>query len=358
MKTYRVALIGAGVVAQAHLDALRAAGERVELAAVCGVDATQTKAFAERNQIPHSFTDVDKLLSTVQPDLVHILTPPHIHLDLCVRCLEAGSWVFCEKPLCASLAEFDALTAAEARTGRYVNTVFQWRFGSAAQHLKRLIDTGALGRFLVGVCQTLWYRDEAYYQVPWRGKWATEVGGTTMGHGIHLMDLLLWLIPNWQEVHALATTLNRDIEVDNVSLAMVQFASGALASIANSAVSPRQQSYLRLDFEQTTAEVSALYSYTNADWRFTTQDEATAAIWPPTTDVPATQTAQLLALLDSMDRNERPAVSGDEARRPLEFAASLYKSAFTHQPVLRGSITPDDPFYHAMNGKPEAVHRG
>ena len=60
---------------------------------------------------------------------------------------------------------------------------------------------------------------------------------------------------------------------------------------------------------------------------------------------------QLADLLDSMDRGERPLVSGAEARRILEFNASMYKAAFTGQPVVRGSITPDDPFYHAMNGQ-------
>jgi hypothetical protein len=46
-------------------------------------------------------------------------------------------------------------------------------------------------------------------------------------------------------------------------------------------------------------------------------------------------------------------VSGKEARRILEFAASLYKSAFTGEAVTRGSITPDDPFYYSMNGTTE-----
>jgi hypothetical protein len=51
-----------------------------------------------------------------------------------------------------------------------------------------------------------------------------------------------------------------------------------------------------------------------------------------------------------MDVGQPPPVSGAEARRILEFLASLYKSAFTGGAVLRGSITPDDPFYHSMNG--------
>lgn len=363
MTSYRVAFIGTGAVSASHLKAVQDAGERVNFIAAVGVDAQGTAAFCAANGIPHAYTDVDVMLENERPDLVHILTPPNIHADLCVRCLEAGAWVYCEKPLCASLAEFDVISAAEVRTGRYVNTVFQWRFGSAGQHLKRVMAAGELGRFLIGTCQTLWYRDEAYYRVPWRGRWTTEVGGTTMGHGIHLMDLFLWLQPDWREVQALAATLDRDVEVDTVSAALVQFDGGAVATMTNSAVSPRQETHLRLDFQRATVEVTGLYSYSNANWRFSFPDGAADSsinaglldrLTPPE-EVPSRQSEQLRQMLDSMDKHERPAVSGDESRRILEFTASLYKSAFTRQPVTRGSITLDDPFYHAMNGRPPHI---
>ena len=55
-------------------------------------------------------------------------------------------------------------------------------------------------------------------------------------------------------------------------------------------------------------------------------------------------------MLAAMERGERPPVSGPDVRGTLEFLAALYKSAMTGQPVLRGSITPDDPFYQRMNG--------
>jgi predicted dehydrogenase len=212
-----------------------------------------------------------------------------------------------------------------------------------------------MGRPLVGVCQTLWYRDLAYYQVPWRGKWSTEIGGPTVGHGIHLTDLFLWLMGEWQELQAMTGTLDRPIEVEDVSMALVRFENGALGSITNSVLSPRQETYLRLDFQRSTVEVNALYSYTNANWRFSIPENAPyadeLARWRTIeNDQPGSHASQLALLLDSMERNERPLVSGPEARRILEFIASLYKSASSAQPVQRGSITSDDPYYYAMNG--------
>lgn len=356
MKQHRVAIIGTGNSVNNHLIALKEMGERVKLVAAVDLDEARVRQICAENKIPQWFTSTEAMLTAIQPDLVHIITPPAAHLPLITQSLEAGAWVYCEKPLCASLAEYDEIAAVQARTERYVSTVFQWRFGSAVQHLRKLMAEEALGKPLLGVCQTLWYRDHAYYQAPWRGKWATELGGPTMSLGIHLMDLFLWLMGDWQTVLAQVATLDRNIEVEDVSMALVQFANGALGNITNSVLSPRQETYMRLDFQKATAEVRALYRYTNANWQISVADnspyQADLAIWQNMgNDVAGRHEAQLCQILDSLDEGSPPPLHGIEGRKILEFIASLYKSAFTHQMVERGTITPDDPFYYAMNGR-------
>jgi predicted dehydrogenase len=351
----RVAIIGTGQSVGNHLTAVKALGDRVELVAAVDTDEARVKAVCAENKIPHWYTSATAMLEAERPDLVHIVTPPATHKALIIECLEAGAWVYCEKPLCASLAEFDEITRAEQRTGRFVSTVFQWRFGSAAKHLKHLIETDALGKPLVGLCETLWYRTQDYYNVPWRGKWATEIGGPTATLGIHLMDLYLWLMGDWDEIYARIGTLDRTIEVEDVSMALVQFKNGAMGTITNSALSPRQISSLRLDFQQATVEVNALYRYTNENWRLTLPDNATntdaLTHWQSIKDnISRRHETQLAEILDAMAVNQAPPTSGDDARRILEFIASLYKSAMTRQPVSRGEIQPNDPFYYAMNG--------
>lgn len=348
----RIAIIGTGNSVNNHLTAIRALGERVELIAAVDLDEARVKAVCEANDIPRWYTDVEAMLAAEKPDLVSIITPPATHKDIAITCLDAGAWVYCEKPLCASLAEFDEIEAAEQRTGRYVSTVFQWRFGSAAKHLKGLMEAGVLGRPLVGVCNTLWYRTADYYRVPWRGKWETELGGPTMTLGIHLMDLFMWLMGDWTEVRAMTATLDRDIEVEDVSMALVKFKNGAVGTITNSVLSPRQESYLRLDFQQATVEVNALYRYANENWRFSLPDGAInpdlSAQWNLTDNVSGRHEVQLSEILEAMACNTRPPVSGDEARRILTFTASLYKSAYTGSPVFSDAITPDDPFYYGV----------
>jgi predicted dehydrogenase len=272
-----------------------------------------------------------------------------------IAAMEAGAWVWCEKPLCGSLQEFDRIAEAETRTGRYTASVFQFRFASSTRHLCRLVQDGLLGRPLVAICNTLWYRDAAYYAVPWRGTWKSELGGPTVGHGIHAMDHLLHLLGPWAEVRALADTLGREIEVEDVSMAIVRFASGACASIVNSVLSPRQETYIRLDYQRATVELTHLYSYAGENWRFTPAEPAAdgslVQAWqdaPP--DVPVSHGAQLAALVEDMTHNRRPLTSGGEARQTLELLAAIYKSAFTGETVMRGSIQPGDPFYSNLHG--------
>lgn len=354
-KIYRAILVGTGGIADAHVRAVEATQGRVSLVAAMDVDEAKARTFATRQNIPGVFTDYATMLRETKPDLVIIASPPATHAPMSIAAMEAGAWVWCEKPLCGSLAEFDTLTAAEQRTGRYTACVFQMRFASSTAHLRALAASGQLGRPLVAVCNTLWYRDAPYYAVPWRGTWASEFGGPTMGLGIHAMDHLLHILGDWSEVRATAATLDRAIQVEDVSAAIITFANRAIATVTNSALSPRQETAIRIDYQKATVELTHLYSYTRDNWRFTlapgTHDEGLLQAWqsfPP--DVGSTHAAQLASLLANLDAGTRPLTSGREARRTLELLTAIYKSAFTGEVVRAGSILPGDRFYAAVHG--------
>lgn len=348
-------IAGCGGIAHAHVEAARAHADRLDLSAAMDVDEVKAKEFCAKYDIPQYYTSFEKMLAATEPALVQIATPPQLHVPMSIQAMEAGAWVWCEKPLCSSLAELDILQEAECRTGRYTACVFQNRYSSGAKHVKRLINEGLLGAGRLAICHTLWYRHASYFAAPWRGKWKTALGGVTTNHGIHAMDLLLYLLGPWNSLRAEAATLAHPIEVEDVSAAIVRFESGVLASIVNSVVSPRQETYLRLDFEHATVECSYLYDCANENWRFFTLDGGEAlsvdSLRQIPANVPNSHTAQLTDLLDDMDHHRRPGTSGDEARYTLEFLHAMYKSAFTGDSVEKGSILPKDPFYqsfHAM----------
>ncbi|MFF5369595.1 Gfo/Idh/MocA family protein [Streptomyces sp. NPDC013187] len=353
----RVAVVGTGaIVSGSHLPALRAHSDRVELVAAVDVDQDRLDAFRElAGEQVAGYTSVDAMLDAVRPDLVLIGTPPSLHREQTVAALKAGAWVLCEKPLTLSLAEYDEIAAAEEASGAYAAVVFQHRYGSGAVHARELITSGELGAPLVAHCQTTWHRDAAYYAVPWRGKWASEGGGPTMGHGIHQYDLLLHLLGEWREISAMAARLVHDTESEDVSTALVRFRNGALATVVNSVLSPDEVSRIRIDCADATVELTHLYGHGNDSWTYTpaphVASERATAWRTPASDVPSSHTAQLGTLLDAYDTGTRPPGSGHDARATLEFAAALYKAAFTGRSVRAGEIGPGDPFYEAMHGE-------
>ncbi|MFF1839736.1 Gfo/Idh/MocA family protein [Streptomyces sp. NPDC058231] len=356
----RVAIVGTGAIARgSHLPALTALGaeQPLEIVAAVDVDAASVEAFCTDAGIGRPYTDLGLMLAEQRPDLVALCTPPRFHRDQTIAALRAGAWVWCEKPPCPSLADFDAIEAAEGgpgSAGPYAAIVFQHRFGSGSRHVRRLLSERAMGRPLVAHCQTTWFRDAAYYSVPWRGTWSSEGGGPAMGHGIHQMDLLLDLLGPWSEIRAMAGRLVHDVETEDVSTALVRFENGALATVVNSVLSPDEVSRIRIDCEEATVELTHLYGHRNADWRITPAPGVAperAASWRNFgSDVPSSHEAQLRGLLDDLRTGRRPRSSGADGRTSLELVAALYKAAFTGGTVRAGEIGPGDPYYGALHG--------
>jgi predicted dehydrogenase len=347
-RTYRAAIVGTGGIANAHAQAIADSAGRLVLTHAVDVDQTRAEAFAQTwgptagaGAQPAASTDLAEVLASTTADgagldLVHVCTPPQSHFALAAQVLRAGVDVLLEKPPTLSLAELDELIALEGETGALLDD-----------------PTAPLGRPLVALCHTLWYRDAEYFAAPWRGRWDTEGGGPTMGHGIHQLDLLLAILGPWAEVTALAGRQARDTDTEDVSMALVRFENGALASIVNSVVSPRQTSQLRFDTEHATVDLEHLYGYTDHHWSLTPapgHDEL-ASLWTADPDAPvSSHSSQLAAIVDALDAGQAPPVTATDARLTVELVAALYASAFTGQPVRRGDIGPDHPFATSMEG--------
>ena len=113
-------------------------------------------------------------------------------------------------------------------------------------------------------------------------------------------------------------------------MATVLLENGAMGSVVNSVLSPRQRTHLRFDFQQATVEVDSLYRYTNADWSYSIPDGAVHAdcARPVAEDSRRSSLHARRAgcdLLDCMEENRRPSTSGAGARRTLEFITGLYR---------------------------------
>ena len=337
----RCALVGTGAVAHLHARAV-AAYPRAELVAVTDQSREKADEFAAQYGVARVYDDLEALLAAEQPDVVLICTPPAAHRAQAVAALTAGSHVLVEKPPAPSLDELDDMRAAAQAADRRLAVVFQQRTGTAAAHVKRLLDSGALGRPLLAQCQTLWFRDAEYFAVPWRGKWETEGGGTTLGHGIHQLDLLAFLLGDWARVEGRLWRLDRDTETEDASTATVVFDSGVVAQVVSSTVSPRQTSSIRIDTQKATVTVDHLYGHGHENWAITPAphvSEAEAAGWAlPETEERSDHAPLLRDVFDALLSGDPLPRTADEPARSLELVAAIYASAAADGAV----VTPAD----------------
>ncbi len=337
MKAFRVAVVGLGI-GSAHLAAWRALAGRFEIAVACDLDEGLARKQAEKFGAGFATPRFDPLLTSPDVDVIDICTPPMTHRDLVERALAAGKHVVCEKPLTGSLADADALIATAARGPGLLMPIFQYRFGNGLLRLRRLLEREIPGRLHVATVETHWQRGADYYAVPWRGRWATELGGALTTHAIHAHDILCSIAGPVASVFAHTATRVNPIETEDCATASVRFTSGALATLSVTLGSAVEISRLRLCFEHLVAE-SALEPYlpSTDPWTFSpASPEIGAQIRAALADfVPGPEgfAGQFARFYDALVGEAGLPVTVNDARASLELLTALYHSAATESRV-------------------------
>ncbi|MFC0281029.1 NAD-dependent epimerase/dehydratase family protein [Falsigemmobacter intermedius] len=201
MKTFRIAILGAGYIATWHADAIRTT-PGLDLVAVCDASSAAAQGFSSAYGI-QCFTDLEELIAAGVCDAVHILTPPPLHHPLARRCLEAGLHVLVEKPAALSGRELDDMAAAADRSGRILGVCHNFLALPSYQRLKAARDAGLLG--VVSAVQINWSLPLPPLRSGPYGIWLLA----------DIRNLLLELGPH---PFSFAVDLFGDIEIDHVSL--------------------------------------------------------------------------------------------------------------------------------------------
>jgi predicted dehydrogenase len=333
----RVAVVGTGI-GRLHADAYQRLTDRFELLAICDIDEAKARELAATYTIPHVVTDLADLCRMDNLDVIDICTPPHLHYDQIQQVLSAGKHAICEKPLVSSIQQVDNLIEAEARSGRRVMPIFQYRFGHGLQKLKLLVEQGLAGRAYLATVEVAWRRRAAYYAVPWRGTWRTERGGALLGHAIHATDMLTYILGPVKNVFARATTRVNPIEVEDCAAVTFEMANGALATLGVTLGSSAEIARHRFSFNGFSAESNTRpYSSSGDPWAFTPDtpesaaliDEALASFTP----LPEGFEGQFYRCYDALLNGTELPVTLADARISLELITAMYTSARTGQAV-------------------------
>jgi len=346
-RTYGFGIIGCGVVAPFHARAI-AELPNARLVAVADVVPELAQARAAEFGVDHHI-DPGELLARADVDVVSVCVPSGRHAEVGVLAAAAGKHLVVEKPIEVKLAAADRLIAACQARGVQLGVISQHRWDPGVRALKDLVDSGRLGRLVLGDAIVKWYRTQQYYESgDWRGTWALDGGGALMNQGVHYVDLLQWVMGPVERVFARCrTSAHENLEVEDVALAVLSFANGAVGLLeCSTAVYPGLSERLEVTGTEGTVIVEAgeLTVRELKDEKGETtpyggklpssagRPEGGAAADPADISHRAHR-EQLADFLDAIDGGRRPFIDGVEARKPLEIILAVYESARTGRDV-------------------------
>jgi predicted dehydrogenase len=275
--------------------------------------------------------------------VVTIGTPSGAHLDPAVAAARAGKHVIVEKPLEITLKRCDKIIEECRKAGVVCSTIFPSRFHDSSQLLKKAIDQGRFGRLTVGDAYVKWFRTQQYYDSgAWRGTWELDGGGALMNQAIHSVDLLSWLMGPVVEVRAQVGLLAHErIAVEDVAVATVRFASGALGVIeASTAIYPgylkrieihgacgsaamEEEDVVKWDFAKSKPQDEAIHQ------RMASRTSGGGGAADPAAIGHHGHARQFRDVLKAIKKGAAPLIDGPEGRRSVEIILAIYKSAET-----------------------------
>lgn len=214
----RVALIGCGAICGNHIKGILAAGQTI--CALCDVLPERARQAIEKHQLKdvRVYTDYRQMLDAEKPYAVHICTPHHLHAEMCAEALLRDIHVLCEKPLCISTEQLEAIHRAKSGSRAQLGICLQNRFEPNMRRLYEMTRNGVRG----GFGNVVWKRDAAYYNsAAWRGTWDMEGGGVMINQALHTLDIMQWVcgMPKYVTAHIATDHLSDVMETEDTAMA-------------------------------------------------------------------------------------------------------------------------------------------
>lgn len=353
-----VAIVGSGNISAAHANGYAQFPDRCRVVALC--DNVPEKARRRRDEWGVSeagvYASVDELLASgLDIDLVSVCTPPATHAEIVVALLDAGMNVLLEKPMSPSVAECDQMLEAQRRSGKSLSVVAQNRFRDDLAILKAAVDSGLIGPVNHVRVDSAWWRGRTYYDLSWRGTWASEGGGPTLNHAIHHIDLLLWLMGEPTTVAAMMTNAAHDnAEVEDVSVALLQY-DRAVAQLTSSVVHHGEQQEIVIQGQHASVAqpwaVKAELAQPNgfpAPTGNTELIQKLNALAQAHDSLPYQgHTGQIDDVLTALESGTAPTITGEDGRRTVQVVTAIYKAAIEGRQVSL-PIPTDSPYYRGQ----------
>lgn len=334
------AIIGCGFIAKKHAMAIESI-EGANLIAVCDM-VEENMTYYHNEYGADMYKDSHIMLQKMDIDIVCICTPTGLHAKLALQAANAKKHIVLEKPIAMNLGDTDKIIAVCRENKVKLSIVHPNRYRPVAVELKKIIDSGALGKISHANALVNWNRNQEYYnQSAWRGTRDGD-GGALMNQAIHNIDLLLWYMGDVEELFSMEATRLRDIEAEDVSNGILKFSSGALGMVqASTTVYPKNfEESISIFGEYGTVKIGGANALYFEHLEVQDMDEAEKKELIQTVEnepwgKPGHQHI-LEDMIQSIKNNDEPSINGEEGRKSLELVLAMYQSASTKAKVQLG----------------------
>ena len=335
MKTYRFGIIGCGIIADWHSTAIDNI-ENAVLTGVFDVNLTRAEEFA-KNHCCKVFSTLEDMLTCPKVDIVCICTPSGLHAEAAIAAANAGKHIIVEKPMAITRKQLSDIVEAVERNGVMLTSISQRRFSACITKIKNAIDSGKLGRLLIGDISMKFYRSHEYYaSAGWRGTWSMDGGGVLMNQGIHFIDLLQHLMGPVKSVSAICRTLDRDIEVEDTCVSTVEYENGAVGIIEGTTCAapgfPTRIEIIGTKGSIIMEDLNIVKWFVDGEELDLTGSEFDS-IRNTIVANPDLHTVQFRDLLRAIETGTKPAIDVYEGKRPVDVILSIYDASASGQRI-------------------------
>lgn len=245
MGIIRYGVIGVKGIGKYHAR-LAQLHNQVQLKALVDIDESFVKNTAQSFGVS-AYTDYRDLLDADTVDAVSVATPHYLLSEIGEACLSAGIHVFMEKPFAISISEADRMIKMAKERNLKICVCFQYRAHRSSQAMKRIIESGDIGK----IQRLLWswgeFRSQAYYtNKQWHTSWREAGGGLIASHVSHELDLISWMVGRPAQVSAMLSNQLGNTQGEDTACVNVMFEQGASGTLQFSLNQPRAYSIRQL----------------------------------------------------------------------------------------------------------------
>ena len=351
----KIAIIGTGNISALHIKGILKFPERAKIVAL--VDIYPEKAAAKKTEFQLTEAQVfashhDLIASGMSIDVVHNCTPPYVHAEISIDCMNAGFHVVVEKPMATCLQECDDMIAASEKNQVLLAVIAQNRFQDSVHKLKVLAESGIAGKIRVAHVDSLWWRGKNYYDLWWRGLWEKEGGGPTLNHAVHHIDMINWIqksLPK-EVTSVLANVMHENSEVEDLSFGILQYHDGSVAQVTSSVVHHGEEQGIVLQCEK--AKIAAPFDVKSEYAKGNGFPEENTALIADIKKAYADlenlayhgHLGQIDDILTALETGKETLITGVDGRKTIELISAIYKSGLQKKTVTLPLEKTDD-FY-------------